>query len=47
MAMKNPHINSDYEMAEALEVEQEAILRAKRQYELQGFDVRRPAEWCY
>ena len=43
--MRNPHINSDYDMAEELEVEIDAIQRARNQYAARGLFVTRPPEY--
>jgi len=42
--MRDPHINSDYDMAEALEVDIEILQRAVRVYKRQGLDIRRSEE---
>ena len=44
LAMLDPHINSDYDMAEALEVEIDDIERARRRYIAMGYDVWRSDE---
>ena len=44
LAMLDPHIKSDYDMAEALEVEVDAIERARRRYIAMGMDVWRSDE---
>ena len=42
--MLDPHIKSDYDMAEALEVEIDDIERARRRYKAMGLDVWRSDE---
>ena len=43
--MRNMHINSDYDMAEELEVEIDAIIRARKRYAADGEFVTRSPEY--